>query len=232
MPAPTFIAEGHSNAGTGTAVTSTAVNAAITVQAGDLVVVESKWEGANGATCTVNSQSGTTYANAGSVIDSAINSDLHMQVSWGVAAASGTLTPTNTLSAARPWTEMRVRVFRPGTGGNSWSVDSVSASNEANSTTISTTNPTASASGVSVFSVALYAGLTVTFATNWLSAVADQATSAAMSYYLLSAAGSPSPSPSGTIVSANVWLARTVTFVEVAGVVSDGNYPIRSEMYF
>ena len=36
----------------------------------------------------------------------------------------------------------------------------------------------------------------------------------------------------GTIFSANVWLARTVTFVEVAGVVSDGNYPIRSEMYF
>lgn len=208
--APTF----HDSAKSGTdssGGTSTATADALSVTAGDLIVVICKWEGAlAGSTCSVSD--GTDTYSAVSTVQGHTNNDLNLQLFWAVATTTGTRTITSTLTSARSWRRLGAMSFTKGSGATGWALGNTVQGTNGNTNASPTAGSlSATTSCVAVMGSGLYNDRTLTAGSGW-TAPSELATTTMVcgEYQLLS--GSASLTCDGSYSDGVEWLAHGAAF--------------------
>lgn len=187
---------------------SLATSSGIAVQAGDCIVVFSKWEdGSTTATISDNAAgSSNTYTNRSTVNHS--NASLCTRMHTAIAKASETLTITQTLSVSRSFRRCWVLVGRPAGGTVFFYEGGVSA--QGTSAAASSGALSIWGAGYSVAAFGEFAGATWTPGSGWTEAIDNNA----MAEYRLPT-GATSITGDGTPSGSMDWTAHAVHFREV-----------------
>jgi hypothetical protein len=199
-----------SNSASGTSL-STAD--ALAVTAGDLVKVEVKWEGANGAVATVDTGASTPlFTTANSVVDHS-SVGLHAQTFYWKATATGTVTPRFLLDSARDFRAIRAYSVTPA-NGTELVLDAVVAA-QGNSDVPSSGAATASGAGFSSVHFGLFGSRALTPGAGWSEAAEFNITAAVVSEYQLQTSGG-SQTGNGTLDFNVEFIAQQAIFKEQA----------------
>lgn len=192
------------------------VSSSITVQAGDMVVFGSKHEtdpgGGTTTTITVTASGGNGTATNGTYKEHT-NEGLFTQMAYLLITAGGSITFTQTLTAARRFRRFYIEVFRPG-ASTTLGFDAENPPAEGTGTTAmsgGTNALTYSATGFAIAFFGEFSGVTYTAGSGW---TASGVASALMEYRTTS--GSGTLTCNATASSAMDWTAHGMSFKETA----------------
>lgn len=192
--------------------TSLATSDALTVTAGDLIVVGFKREG---ATTSASCSDGTNSYSACNASYEHANGDLGGVVFYTTAAASGTISPQVTLGAARTFRKIKAYSFTPTSGTTLQFENANVAEDSALSTTTNTGNASIGAAGVAVAFFHAYGTRSLTAGSGWSEAAEFNISDAQLSEYRLPS-GSGTFNGDGTLDSTVDYIGQIATFKEVA----------------
>lgn len=152
--------------------TALAASTTIAVNAGDLLLVFCKHEGAVTTIVASDNAGGGSNAYTGLTIESHTNGDLHARWCWAIAKASETLTFTVTLGAARAYRKTAVLVGRP-TASFTFDLDNQATAESIGGTVNHTTSSYATAGGAGYACAGFgeYTVATWTPGTGWTEAI-------------------------------------------------------------
>lgn len=194
-----------------TSGTVLAVDDALAVTAGDLIVLAAKCEGASTTVAGSDAQ-GNSYSAANAFLEHS-NGDLSGAVLWAVAGSTGTITPTATYGASRPWRIVSAYSFTLGAGKTGWALDNVNAAQGNSSAASSAGAASATDSGVAVSVFHLYGSRVLTAGAGWTIPAEFSSSAAQNSQYQL-VAGAGSITGAGTQSSVVDWVAQLAIFKE------------------
>ena len=199
---------------------------ALAVTAGDLIVLFAKAEGAS-TTITGSDGQGNTYSVANSLLEHP-NGDLSGACLWAVAGSTGTVNPTATYGASRPFREVKAYSFTLGGGKSGWALDAVNAAT-GTSNTPSAGAASATTSGAAAVGFHLYGTRSLTIGSGWTIPLEFSSASPQVSEYQLQA-GAGSLTGNGTLSTSVEWVAQLAIFKETtgSGVVVQGIIPRNS----
>lgn len=201
-----------SASGSGTGLNT---SSSLAVQAGDVILVASKWEGAVTTDAITDNAAGGSNVYTGRVSHSHPDGEPHGFVHTAIAKASETLTFTQTLGAARVWRSIHVAVGRPAASktfayDNAASANSPSGADNANPATGA--YAVAGIGGYAAAFVAEFTSRTYTPGTGWTEL--SEAGSSYSEYRVLTT--ETSINGDATLDSAMRWVATSAAFKEVA----------------
>jgi hypothetical protein len=185
---------------------------ALTVTAGDLVVVAVKHEEAS-TTIQVDTGASTPVFSTANAYRYHAGTDLAGYVAYWKATSSGTVTPRAVLAAARAFKQIRAWAFTPA-GGTELVLDTVAAA-EGTGGAGSAGSASATAAGASVVVLPIYSSVDIAAGSGWTEAAEHGgATSLNGEYRLQTGAGSLTGDWGDT--SGWAWIAQMAIFKEVA----------------
>ncbi len=192
-----------------------ATDDALNVTAGDLIVLLAKCEGAT-TTVTGSDGQGNTYLTARAFLEHS-NGDLSGAILYAIASSTGTITPTATYGAARPFRIVSAYSFSLGAGKTGWALGNTNAAQGTASTALNAGAASATDTGVAVAAGHLYGSRVLTAGTGWTIPAEFSSSAAQVSEYRL-ITGAGSITGDGTLSGVVDWVAQVAIFTETSGV--------------
>ena len=191
--------------------TTLATTDSLAVTAGDLIVLIAKAEGAS-TTITGSDGQSNTYAVANALLGHG-NGDLSGIILYATASSTGTITPTATYGASRPFRKVKAYSFTPA-ASKTLQLDTA-ASATGTSSTPSAGTGTAAAAGATVVGFSLYGTRTITAGAGWSLASEFSSGDALVTEYQVQTTGG-SLTGNATLDFPIEWVAQMAIFKEVA----------------
>lgn len=194
-----------------TSGTTLATTDALAVTAGDLIVLLAKSEGAS-TTVSGSDGQGNAYSVANAFLEHG-NGDLSGAVLYAIAGSTGTINPTATYGASRPFRFVSAWSFTLGAGKTGWALAATNVATGSGTAALSAGAASATTSGVAVTGGHLYGTRGITPGSGWTVPLEFSGGGAQVTQYQL-VAGAGSITGNCTLSFAVDWIAQLAIFSE------------------